>query len=336
LIIGIPRALLYPVCFPLWKTYFEELGHRVVLSRQTNKEILDNGVKTCVDDACLPVKLFHGHVMDLIGKADCILIPRLISIYPGEFICPKFIGLPEMIKNSIQGGPKLLVMDFNARHGLEKGFEGMREVGKRLGAASSKVERALKKARLRQEEYTRLLESGANPITVIERRSIRHPAARKGRIGLIGHPYLVYDDYINMNIVDKLAARGYEAIFPENVALGDIELACQIYPKKLFWSYGKRLLGSGLTMLKKNLVDGIIILSSFGCGIDAFIDELLMRANQREYRIPQTTITLDEHTGQAGFDTRLEAFIDMMEWRVRFDSNISPYGADVYTPEGIV
>ena len=78
--------------------FFEMLGYKTVVSNNTSKLILDNGVMNCVDDACLPVKLFHGHVIDLLGRADVIFIPRLISINPGEFICPKFIGLPEMIK----------------------------------------------------------------------------------------------------------------------------------------------------------------------------------------------------------------------------------------------
>ena len=104
--IGIPRALLYSIYLPLWKTFLEELGHTVVLSKNTDQTILNDGVKHCVDDACLPVKIYHGHVMNLAGKTDVILIPRLISVHPGEFICPKFIGLPEMIKNSVPNKPK--------------------------------------------------------------------------------------------------------------------------------------------------------------------------------------------------------------------------------------
>jgi predicted nucleotide-binding protein (sugar kinase/HSP70/actin superfamily) len=335
--IGIPRALLYYIYYPLWKTFIEELGHETVLSSGTNHGILDNGVKNCVDDACLPVKLFHGHVMDLAGKADWILIPRLISVQPGEYICPKFIGLPEMIKNSVPGKPNLLILNFNARNGLDKGYEGLVNLGRELGASRVRIKTALERARAKQDVYSDMLLKDSNPIALLERK-IRQPmsGAAKGRIGLIGHPYLVYDQYINMNVCSKLAAKGYIPLFPENISADDIERACGRYPKKLFWSYGKNLLGSGLAMLEYGMVDGLILLTSFGCGIDSFIDELLQRANQREFRIPQTTITLDEHTGQAGFDTRLEAFIDMMEWRGRYDHYISSHGADVYPNQGTV
>jgi predicted nucleotide-binding protein (sugar kinase/HSP70/actin superfamily) len=75
----------------------------------------------------------------------------------------------------------------------------------------------------------------------------------------------------------------------------------------------------------------LVLLTSFGCGIDSFIDELLILANCRKYKTPLTTITLDEHTGQAGFNTRLEAFIDMMEWRSRYDNNVPTHGAGLHS-----
>ena len=100
--IGIPRALLYFDYFPMWQTFLNYLGFSIIISPPTTKDILNIGVSLCVDDACLPVKLFHGHVAYLKEKVDVIFVPRLVSVAPGEFICPKFIGLPEMIKNSIE------------------------------------------------------------------------------------------------------------------------------------------------------------------------------------------------------------------------------------------
>jgi predicted nucleotide-binding protein (sugar kinase/HSP70/actin superfamily) len=336
--IGIPRALLYSIYLPLWKTFLEELGHTVILSNHTDQNILDNGVKNCVDDACLPVKIFHGHVTALAGRTDVILIPRLVSVYPGEFICPKFIGLPEMIKHSVPCNPGIIIMNFNARFSMDRGYDGMRNLGRELGATKDLVAQALDRARIRQAEHMRRMEAepGFNPVRSIDKKDQKPPRLDQGIIGLIGHPYLVYDRYINMNICDKLNERGYGILFPENIPAESVDRACNRYPKKLFWSYGKRLLGSGLCMLENKLVDGLILLTSFGCGIDAFIDELLIRANHREYKIPLTTITLDEHTGQAGFDTRLEAFIDMMEWRSRYDNHVPTYGTGVYPGKSLI
>ena len=119
--IGIPRALSFFDYFPLWQTFFNSLGLETLVSPDSNKDILNKGVSLCVDDACLPVKLFHGHVSYLIGRVDAIFIPRLVSVSPKEFICPKFIGLPEMIKNSVKGLPRILVLNHNIYKGEKDG-----------------------------------------------------------------------------------------------------------------------------------------------------------------------------------------------------------------------
>ena len=334
--IGIPRALLYFNYYPFWKTFFEELNHETVLSSKTTNRVLDMGVKSCVDDACLPVKLFHGHVMDLIGKADRIFIPRLISVEPGEYICPKFIGLPEMVKNSVPNLPELIVIDFNAHRNAEREYDGCKAVGKALGAGLKQINGALEKAKSAQREYENRLLQGYNPLKLLdqgaaEAQRIPGKGSGKGRIALIGHPYLLYDQHINMNICSKLEKRGYQPLFPENIGKDSIDAACAGLPKKLFWSYGQRLLGSGLHMLERGMVSGIVFISSFGCGIDSFIGELLQRFNHRSFKVPYTTITLDEHSGQAGFDTRLEAFTDMLEWRRVDGCHIPSYGQNVHT-----
>ena len=73
----------------------------------------------------------------------------------------------------------------------------------------------------------------------------------KGIIGLVGHPYLLYDQYVSMRIIAKLRNMGYRVMVPENIENTLIQEVCNRLPKKLFWSYGKKLLGSGLVMLRK-------------------------------------------------------------------------------------
>ena len=95
--IGIPKGLLYNKYHPFLVTLFSELGAEIITSGDTNKEILDEGVKHCVDEACLPIKIFHGHVSAIKDKCDVIIIPRIMQLKKREYICPKFCGLPEMV-----------------------------------------------------------------------------------------------------------------------------------------------------------------------------------------------------------------------------------------------
>ncbi|MCG8532537.1 MAG: acyl-CoA dehydratase activase-related protein, partial [Desulfovibrionales bacterium] len=90
--VGIPRCLFYYNYFPGWNEFFHGFGAKVILSPPTNKKILDLGVQQAVDEVCLPVKLFFGHVEILKKKVDYLFVPRIMSVTPKEWICPKFLG----------------------------------------------------------------------------------------------------------------------------------------------------------------------------------------------------------------------------------------------------
>ena len=77
--VGIPKGLMYCKYHPFLVTFFSELGAEIIVSEDTNKDILDAGVKYCVDDACLPVKVFHGHVDSIKDKCDLLIIPRIMQ-----------------------------------------------------------------------------------------------------------------------------------------------------------------------------------------------------------------------------------------------------------------
>ena len=82
-----------------------------------------------------------------------------------------------------------------------------------------------------------------------------------------------------------------------------------------FWSFGHELLGAGCFLLQEISVQGLILVAAFGCGPDSLICELLARYYKRSSSIPVLLLTLDEHSGEAGLVTRLEAFIDMLRRR---------------------
>ncbi len=74
--VGIPRVLFFHELFPLWKAFFTELGFQVVLSDPTNRHIIRQGVENIVEEPCLPIKLAHGHMLNLLEKKpDFIFLP---------------------------------------------------------------------------------------------------------------------------------------------------------------------------------------------------------------------------------------------------------------------
>ena len=130
--IGIPRGLFFFQYYPLWKVFLEELGLEVIVSDKTNKKIMNEGVERCVDGACLPVKVFHGHVENLIDRVDCLFIPRFTSVTRKEYVCPKFGGLPDMIRNSFTGLPEIIDTEVNLRESKKNAIKSAIEIGNTL------------------------------------------------------------------------------------------------------------------------------------------------------------------------------------------------------------
>lgn len=311
--VGIPRALLYYNYFPMWKTYFEELGAEVVLSNLTNKKILNEGVNCCVDDACLPMKVFHGHIIDLKDRADYLFIPRLISVKKNEYICPKFCGLPDMVLNSVKGLPPVIDCTINMRNGSSSFRKAVLEVGKRFTQDYRRVYRAYNKAIAQLRDFESLMEKGATPLEAMKGELPRHEGFNY-TVGLIGHPYNIYDNYVSMGIIDKLRARGINVVTQDMVCTRELDKIAGNFTKPMFWSFGKKIMAASQYLIEKRQVRGIIYLVAFGCGLDALVGDLVERRIRRN-GLPFCLLTIDEHTGEAGIDTRLEAFIDMLEWR---------------------
>ena len=73
-------------------------------------------------------------------------------------------------------------------------------------------------------------------------------------------------------------------------------------------------------------VDGIIHLTSFECGEDSMVGELIHHQSRNYPNTSYTEFVFDEHTGEAGINTRIEAFLDMIIRRKRYEISLTPYG----------
>lgn len=297
MIVGIPKGLLYYKYYPFFTTFFKELGAELVVSPDTNKDILDEGVKHCVDDACLPVKIFHGHVAALKDKCDIILIPRIMQVRNREYICPKFCGLPEMIKYTIPEMPRIIDRPIYAIS-RKKLYPWAREIGSIITRDKNKIKRAFNTALLAQEQAKLGFNDKSQELTV----------------AIVGHPYNIFDNYINMNIIEKLKRLGVGVITEEYVDEALIDQEIKSLYKRPFWTFARNSYGFASNVYRENKVEGIIYISSFACGIDSVVIELI---KERIGKFPFMTLKIDEHTGEAGLDTRVEAFVDMLRRGVR-------------------
>ena len=99
------------------------------------------------------------------------------------------------------------------------------------------------------------------------------------------------------------------------ISLEDLNEGISRLVGKPYFTYEREVVGAGGYYLAGD-VDGIISVVAFGCGPDSMMIELVTRAARREFNKPLMSITIDEHTAEAGLVTRLEAFVDMLQRRL--------------------
>lgn len=317
--IGIPRALLYYHYYPFWKTLLTALGAEVILSPVTNKTVLDRGIAHAVDEACLPVKLFFGHVLELADQVDYLFMPRLVSVEPKAFICPKLMGLPDMLRNSVEGLPPFIQFDVDFSRG-DATREVLRALGRQIPGAKHQLGRAWSEALREQQRYKAVMREGIVPLEALALMKMveeERPLRPQGRLkaALLGHPYNLYDSYANLDLINNLRGLGVEVLTSEMLSQEVLERGAAVLPKRLFWTLGRNVLGAAMFYAGDPQVKGIIHVASFGCGPDSMVSDLVERLVRRNGEKPFLSLDLDEHSGEAGLLTRLEAFVDLLQRR---------------------
>lgn len=317
--VGIPSSLLYFMHFPMWQKFLTELDVEVVTSGPTNKTLLDNGVKEALADACVPVKLFFGHTLALRGKVDYLFVPRVVCLNRQTIYCPKFLGLPDMIRYGLPGMPPIIDIQMDVREGRMALMNAYYRIGSILGAGKLKIAGAYLKAVQRARHFNSLLQSGWHPpeaINMLLNNSVKNhfPPENSGDLtfAVLGYPYAVHDQYISVGLIKKLKKLGARVITVENLPPGPLSRENCGLDKIMFWTFSDLVLKATHYLFKQGKVDGIIHLTAFGCGPDSMVDKLMELASRQYNNIPFMSLTIDEHSGDAGVSTRLEAFADMV------------------------
>ena len=108
--VGIPRALLYYRYGVLWKNFFQSLGCNIVLSPETNRQIIELGINNTIDECCLSYKIYVGHTLYLSKICDYVLVARVCDYGKKDKVCTRFNGTYDDIKHKI---PQDQILDYD-------------------------------------------------------------------------------------------------------------------------------------------------------------------------------------------------------------------------------
>ena len=316
--IGIPRALSYYNNFPFYYVFFKHLGIDSVVSYKTTSKIINEGSRYTAAETCLPVKVFAGHVLNLIDKGIYdIFIPSLQSNAYKINNCSKIRGLPDIIRNIIDKPLNIIDPELNITE--NKGFyQFWNETAHLIGIEDKKlIKTAIEAGWEKYNNFIRTAENGfpynkamENALNdIFENRCLE--AVKPLSVVIAAHGYNLFDERISLNIINKLEKMNVKVYTPLSVLRKNALEAVSSIGELIYWANEAELTGTAAYFMLKKKIDGIIVLSSFGCGPDSLMAAQIS-SHAKDTGIPMMHLNIDEHTGEAGLMTRLEAFIDML------------------------
>ncbi|MCD4785266.1 MAG: acyl-CoA dehydratase activase [Candidatus Eremiobacteraeota bacterium] len=322
-IVGIPRIMYFFEHLPFWVRFFKELGYQVVLSDPTNKQIINDGVEHVLSETCFPIKISHGHVLNLMEKnIDFLFIPSILNmkkVYEGfteSITCPYGQALPYILNIALdldrQDKVKVLKPIISFSRGTRGVVNALKEIAFDLGVHYREISKAVKAAEEAQEEFCNTCQKrGIEILSNIDEDD--------NAIVIISRPYNGCDPGLNLNIPKKLRDLGALAIPMEFLPLDDVPLD-KDWPF-MTWRYGQKILAASDIVRDDKRLNALYI-TNFGCGPDSFLTRFFKKRMGGKVFLQ---IEVDEHSAGAGVITRCEAFLDSL-------GNIRNKSAKKYVP----
>ena len=317
-IIGIPRAISYYGNYPFYYGFFKGLNIEIVLSDKTTTGIINHGVEKVVSDTCLPIKVYVGHIINLLEKGcEYIFVPSLQSTAYKINNCSKIRGLPEIIRNVIDKPFKMIEPTLDKTEGISF-KEFCYNTAKQLDVYDEDViNNAIKRGWEIYDNFHKMTLAGVS-YEVALKNAIEGTFVTKSievvkplSVVIMAHGYNLFDERISMKLIQKLDKMGVKAYTSLNIKTDDAVNSLRNLGEIQYWANELDLTGTAAYYMLNKKADGIIALSAFGCGPDSLmVDEIQYHAKLKG--MPMIHLTIDEHTGEAGFVTRIEAFVDML------------------------
>ncbi|MFP4499060.1 MAG: acyl-CoA dehydratase activase-related protein, partial [Vulcanimicrobiota bacterium] len=306
--VGIPRLLYNFEFMPFWVKFFRELGFKVVLSDPTNKEIINQGLESVLAEGCFPVKVAHGHVINLLKKdIDFLFLPSVLDMeivyesYKESAPCPYGQAIPYMLVSAFDldrhSRIKTLIPKIFFSKGERGIIKGMRQIAQDLDVRYREITPAVQAAIQAQKEFRAAIKERGREIL-----------AKLGKdddaIVIVSRPYNGCDPGINLGLPEKLKELDSLAIPMDFLDLDSVPLE-KDWPF-MTWRYGQKILAAADIIRDDKRLNALYI-TNFGCGPDSFMMKFFRKRMGGKVYLQ---IEIDEHSADVGAITRCEAFLD--------------------------
>ncbi|MGV8074698.1 MAG: acyl-CoA dehydratase activase [Syntrophobacteraceae bacterium] len=311
--IVMPAALSTYSLGPFWSEFFSRIGVELIMGPQTNEAILQSGRQVSGSEFCLPLKTALGHIAHYLEKNahDPLFVPHMIADYQVEGLtqtrfCPYVEVLPSLIRpmGEKKGYPteRIISPVIDLRLSDEKNAKAMAESLRPLLLVREKdIVNALRHAHRIRRQLNEDLQAAA--------QACLSQVSAKGRpaIVMVGRPYNTLDPLLSHKLPYEIAASGLDVLHMDSLPFRPELL--EGYFRNQFWAYGQKILSA---LIQISHTDGLypVYLSSFGCGPDSFI---ISYAEHVMGDKPLLILELDEHGSSGGYQTRLEAFLEVVK-----------------------
>ena len=304
--IGIPRVLNMYENYPLWHTFFSDLGFRVKLSPRSNKELYEQGMETIPSDtACYPAKIAHGHIQALIdGGVPMIFYPGVVferqesKEADNHFNCPIVQSYPDVIRNNVDDIREGKVDYRNPYLNLANEGSVAAVLGRcfqDLGITQEEINKALHHAYEELEAFKEdVRQKGEETLLMLN---------QKGERGVVlsGRPYHL-DPEINHGIAEVITQEGFHVLTEDSVShlsdVGNLRVVNQ-------WVYHSRLYAAARVVAKSKNLE-LVQLNSFGCGLDAVTTDQVEEIMEQYGKI-YTVLKIDEGSNLGAIRIRLRS-----------------------------
>ncbi len=323
--IGINRTLMVHTLFPFYHAFFKSLGYQIVMGDGVNEE----GCESRGAAFCYPMEQAHGALHSLLEKRpDVLFLPHVKGMpIPGgsdvRVTCPFVQAETYTLSSAFPALAQMQVFSpvLDMTNGYDKVESEFLEMATDLHHSESDARHAFREAVAAQTAFhIACLEAGAKALAEISEN------LEETAIVLFGRPYNAYAGIGNMGIPRKFSSRGYR-IIPQDFLPVEEELDHD----NMYWASGQTILKAARYATRHPQLFGVYV-TNFSCGPDSF---LVPYFREIMHQRPSLTLELDSHTADAGIDTRVEAFLDVVRSHIERSRIHAPLDRIPFTPASL-